>query len=81
MNHLNNRLLVALLDFAQADHPASVNALAVTLGITRRAAANALSDLDRQGLVRAETMRLTFLGLAHAARHRGTRQVRTVAAA
>ncbi len=81
MNHLNSRLLVALLDLAQSDLPASVQALAVSLGITRREAANALSDLDRQGLIRAETMRLTFLGLAYAARLRQSRPVRTVAAA
>ena len=67
MEHLNKELLIALLDLAQNDVPASVAVLARRLGASRAEVARGLNSLDERGLVRAETMRLTFFGLAHAA--------------
>jgi Mn-dependent DtxR family transcriptional regulator len=67
MTHLNKQVLIALLDLAQGDVHASVQAVALSLGCSRPAAANALSDLARRGLVRPDTVRLTMVGLLHAA--------------
>jgi len=67
MAHLNKQVLVALLDLAQGDVHASVQALALAVGASRREVASALNDLAQQGLVRPETVRLTLVGLMHAA--------------
>lgn len=67
MDNLNNRTLIALFELSQMDQRPSVAAVAEHLGSTLRQVAESLSALDRAGLVRAETVRLTFLGLARAA--------------
>ena len=67
MTHLNKQVLIALLDLAQADVHASVQALALSLGSSRREVASALNELAHLGLVRPETVRLTLVGLMHAA--------------
>ena len=67
MDNLNSRILIALFDLSQLDQRASVTALAERLGCPRRDVAEALNGLDGRGLVRSETVRLTFLGLARAA--------------
>jgi DNA-binding Lrp family transcriptional regulator len=66
MTHDHAILLAGLLDLAQLDLPASVEALARRLGRSRRWVACGLDELDRLGLVRAETVRLTLVGLARA---------------
>lgn len=66
METLNKKILVTLFELASSDERASVQELAVRLGQTRREVAEAVSELDRLGLVRAETIRLTFLGLTRA---------------
>ncbi len=67
MDHLNKKLLIALLDLAQTDVHASVTTLARHLGVTRKEVARGLSDLAELGWVRPETVRLTFVGLMKAA--------------
>jgi Mn-dependent DtxR family transcriptional regulator len=73
-------LLIALLDLAENDIPASAGALATRVGDLRPTeVAEALLVLERRGLVDAGRARLTFAGLAvaaslrasHAADHRG----------
>ncbi len=66
METLNKKLLMTLLDLAQSDVPASVQGLALELGLSRREVAEDLNLLAEEGLVRAETCRLTFVGLMHA---------------
>lgn len=66
METLNNALLVTLFEMAQNDEPASVDRLARELSLTRAEVATRLNQLSRQGLVRAETIRLTFVGLMRA---------------
>jgi Mn-dependent DtxR family transcriptional regulator len=66
METLNKRILVTLFELASSDERASIQELATRLGQTRRAIAEAVSELDRLGLVRAETVRLTFVGLTRA---------------
>ena len=66
METLNKNLLIALLDLAQSDTPASVQALSQYLQLSRRQVADELDLLAKEGLVRAETCRLTFVGLMHA---------------
>ncbi|HSC86609.1 MAG TPA: hypothetical protein VLC09_05035 [Polyangiaceae bacterium] len=80
MDNLNKSLLVSLFELAQTDRPASVNALAEWLGVDRREVACALSELDQQGLIRAETCRLTLRGLARAVSLRGKRRAGRMAA-
>jgi Mn-dependent DtxR family transcriptional regulator len=75
MDTLNKELLLALFDLSQLDASASVQRLADDLGRSRRAIADALDDLARAGFVRAETVRLTFLGLAIATKLRSRRRV------
>ena len=70
MQTLNKNILIALLDCAQNDVPASVQVLAREVGASRREVADVLNHLIAEGLVRGETCRLTFVGLMHAA---GTR--------
>lgn len=66
MDTLNKRILILLLDAAQSDDRASIQFLSDRLGVPRTEVAGAVSWLDRIGLVRAETIRLTFLGLSEA---------------
>ncbi len=66
MDTLNKGILIALLDAAQSDERASIQYLSDRLGRTRAEVAQAVSELDRLGLVRAETVRLSFLGLTGA---------------
>lgn len=66
MDTLNKGILIALLDAAQTDEKASIQYLSDRLGQTRAEVAQAVSELDRRGLVRAETVRLSFLGLTEA---------------
>lgn len=66
MTYLNKLLLRTLLDLAQNDVRASVTVLSQATGHSRREVADALNALDQLGLVRAERVRLTFLGLAKA---------------
>ncbi|OQX66848.1 MAG: hypothetical protein B6A08_18320 [Sorangiineae bacterium NIC37A_2] len=66
MDTLNKGILIALLDAAQHDERASIQYLSDRLGRTRTEVAQAVSELDRRGLVRAETVRLSFLGLTEA---------------
>lgn len=81
METLNKTLLIVLLDLAQNDVPASVARLATELGVTRAQVAIGLNQLAEAGLVRPETIRLTILGLMHAAGLRGAMQAaREVAA-
>lgn len=76
MTHLNKQVLVALLDLAQGDVRASVQTVAAATGHGRPEVATALNELARLGLVRPETIRLTIVGLMHAAGLRErTRQV------
>jgi hypothetical protein len=72
MNTLNKNVLLSLFDLAQLDVPASVQTVALHLGISRREAASSLNTLSESGLIRAETLRLTFFGLMKATglRHR-----------
>lgn len=79
MTHLNKSLLVLLLDLAQSDVGASVQVLAERLGVSRREVAVGLNELAELDLVRAEKVRLTFLGLAAALGLRG-RMAQTLAA-
>jgi Mn-dependent DtxR family transcriptional regulator len=81
METLNRNLLITLLDFAQSDVRASVQRLALKLGVSRSAVAGALNDLAMQGLVSAETMRLTMMGLVCASSLRaGAQSTRSAAA-
>lgn len=80
MTHLNKKLLVSLLDLAQADRAANVQSLAVSLNMSRREVASALNELAEAGLVRAETVRLTFVGLMRASGLRAQRVNQSVAA-
>lgn len=79
MDLLHKRILIALFRLTEADRSANVSLLAQELGCSRRDIACALSALDMLGLVRAERVRLTFLGLTRAlgleakARRRRTR--------
>lgn len=66
METLNKKILVALLDMAQTDVAANVQVLAQELGYSRREVAEVLNELAEEGLVRAETVRLTFVGLMQA---------------
>jgi len=66
MKTLNKKVLVSLFELAQADVPASVQEVATCLNMSRREAAIALNSLVQLGLVRAETLRLTFPGLMKA---------------
>jgi len=66
MTHLNKQVLIALLDLAQGDVRASVQSIAVATGQPRPAVATALNELAQLGLVRAETIRLTLVGLMRA---------------
>lgn len=66
MTHLNKQVLIALLDLAQGDVRASVQTVSVATGHSRPEVATALNELSRLGLVRAETVRLTLVGLMHA---------------
>lgn len=66
MDKHSQQLLVALFDLAQLDTPASVQALAARLGRSRREVACTLNTLDGLGLVRAEKVRLTLVGLMKA---------------
>jgi Mn-dependent DtxR family transcriptional regulator len=66
METLNSILLVTLLEMAQNDEPASVSRLARELDLTRAEVATRLNQLSKLGLVRAETIRLTFVGLMRA---------------
>ena len=66
METLNKNILITLLDLAQNDRRASVQELAQELGLTRRQVADELNILAREGLVSAETCRLTFVGLMFA---------------
>lgn len=79
MDTLNKELLLALFDLAQLDAAANVQRLSDDLGRSRRVVADALDDLARAGLVRAETVRLTFLGLAVATKLRSRRRVSVAA--
>ncbi len=67
METLNNTLLITLLDFAQNDIHASVARLAKELSVTRAQVAIGLNQLAEDGLVRPDTVRLTFVGLMKAA--------------
>jgi len=67
MTHLNKQVLISLLDLGQSDVRASVQSVSVAVGCSRREAAVALNELARLGLVRAETVRLTLVGLMRAA--------------
>jgi Mn-dependent DtxR family transcriptional regulator len=81
METLNKILLVTLLDLAQNDVPASVARLATELGVTRAQVAVGLNELSERGLVRPDTIRLTFVGLMSAAGLRSAgRSARDVAA-
>lgn len=80
MNTLNKKVLVALLDLAQMDLPASVQVIAIHLGISRKEAASALNELSELTLVRAETVRLTFVGLMKASGLRHQQQQKSRAA-
>jgi len=66
METLNKHILMTLLNLAHSDVPASVQRLATELGLSRREIADELDVLASEGLVRAETCRLTFVGLMHA---------------
>lgn len=70
LTRLQARLLVALLESAQADEPASVGALARRLGVRLAVVANQLAALDDLGLVHAGRIRLSMAGLVIAARAR-----------
>jgi Mn-dependent DtxR family transcriptional regulator len=72
LTRLQLRLLVALLDLAQANRPANVRRLAEALDVRLSAAACALATLDELGLVHAARVRLSMGGLvvATAARAR-----------
>lgn len=81
METLNKALLIALLDLAQTDVSASVQALAEATGYPRTKVAGGLNVLAKKGLVRPETVRLTMVGLVQAAALRARRpQARSVAA-
>lgn len=62
------RVLRALFELAQLDCPASVGALAQSLGMGATEVARLLVALEQRGLVRAERSRLTMAGLVAAAR-------------
>ena len=66
MTTLNKSLLISLLNLAQSDQAASVQLLAIELGVSRAVVAGGLNELVLEGLVRPETIRLTFVGLMHA---------------
>lgn len=74
METLNNTILVTLLDLAQNDVHANVARLASELGVTRAQVAIGLNQLAEEGLVRPETVRLSFVGLMKAAGLRGKMQ-------
>lgn len=81
METLNKELLIALLDLAQMDVSASVQALAEATGHPRTKVASGLNALAEKGLIRPETVRLTMVGLVQAASLRARRpQTRSVAA-
>lgn len=67
LTRLQLRLLVALFDFAQADRPANVRALAQHLDVRLGVVATQLGVLDDLGLVQAARVRLSLEGLAIAA--------------
>jgi hypothetical protein len=73
METLNKLLLIALIDFAQSDVPANVQSLAGASGASRKEVATALNNLAKLGLVRPDTLRLTMVGLLHAAGLRSRR--------
>lgn len=81
METLNKQLLITLLDFAQCDVPANVQVLARELCATRAEVAKGLNELARLGLVRPETIRLTFVGLMHATGLRASMQQSATVAA
>lgn len=81
MEPLNKDIVLKLFDLAQNDTPASVSRLAVELGSSRREVADALDELSREGLVRGDTVRLTFVGLMHAAGLSARRAARSTHAA
>jgi predicted transcriptional regulator len=60
-------VLHTLLSLARADIPATVRRLAAELGRPAAEVERDLAQLARRGLVDAERVRLTFVGLMHAA--------------
>jgi Mn-dependent DtxR family transcriptional regulator len=79
-NSLLARLLVTMLDQAQLSRPPGRTRLAALLGWDLSEIDRALSDLDRQGLVDAARVRLTFPGLTVASSARAAIASRTLAA-
>jgi predicted transcriptional regulator len=62
-----SQLLRTLLELARADVPATVRRLAAEIGRTPADIERDLALLSRRGLVDAGRVRLTFVGLMHAA--------------
>lgn len=73
METLNSSILIALLNLAQSDRAANVQVLALELDVSRARIAHGLNELACEGLVEAETIRLTFVGLMHASGLRARR--------
>jgi Mn-dependent DtxR family transcriptional regulator len=69
-------VLVALLELARANLPASVDRIAGRLGISHDEVRDALDRLDDDGLADAMRARLTLRGLAVASRLAERREVR-----
>jgi DNA-binding IclR family transcriptional regulator len=68
LDPLARRVLRALYELAELDCPADAGSVARAVGLSAADATRVLLALDARGLVRAEHVRLTLLGLAHAAR-------------
>ncbi len=75
MTTLNKDIVVTLLNLAQADQHASVHVLAEKLGLSRAEIATSLNELALEGLIRPETIRLTFVGLMFASGMRARHEV------
>jgi hypothetical protein len=66
LDPLAARVLRALFELAQLDCPADAGLLARALGLRASHAARILLELDAEGLVTAERVRLTMKGLCQA---------------
>lgn len=64
----SRRVLRGLYELAQLDRPADAGLLARAVGVPALLVVRTLLVLDARGLVRADRLRLTLLGLACAAR-------------
>ncbi len=81
MNHTQRLVLRALYEMASEDQAADLPGLASRIGLSCTRTIELLDALDRQGLVDAERVRLTLIGLTLAVNAPATARVALQASA